>query len=107
MGCMMEMEIRPTISVWDEDRWLRVDTGAKLLDLLRVLARELPEPGFVMPHDRAGLDPSTIAHRRFEELVRLVEREGEAGAERLSRAAAASAGDLIGAYRRVFIGILP
>jgi len=104
---MMEMEIRPTISVWDEDRWLRVDTGAKLLDLLRVLARELPEPGFVMPHDRAGLDPSTIAHRRFEELVRLVEREGEAGAERLSRAAAASAGDLIGAYRRVFIGILP
>gem|GEM_PF-3479945 len=103
----MEMEIRPTISVWDEDRWLRVDTGAKLLDLLRVLARELPEPGFVMPHDRAGLDPSTIAHRRFEELVRLVEREGEAGAERLSRAAAASAGDLIGAYRRVFIGILP
>jgi hypothetical protein len=104
---MMQMEIRPTISVWDEDRWLRVDTGAKLLDLLRVLARELPEPGFVMPHDRAGLDPSTIAHRRFEELVRLVEREGEAGAERLSRAAAASAGDLIGAYRRVFIGILP
>ena len=30
-----------------------------------------------------------------------------AGTERLSRAAAASAGDLIGAYRRVFIGILP
>jgi hypothetical protein len=104
---MMQMEIRPTISVWDEDRWLRVDTGAKLLDLLRVLAGELPEPGFVMPHDGAGLDPSTIAHRRFQELVRLVEREGEAGAERLSRAAAACAGDLIGAYRRVFIGVLP
>jgi hypothetical protein len=39
--------------------------------------------------------------------VRLVERERESGAEQLSRAAAASAGDLIGAYRRVFIGVLP
>jgi len=39
--------------------------------------------------------------------VRLVEREGEAGAEQLSRAAATSAGGLIGAYRRVFIGVLP
>ncbi len=103
----MQMEIRPTISVWDEDRWHRIDTGAKLLDLLRVLAGELPEPGFVMPNDGAGIDPSTIAHRRFQELVGLVERERDAGAEQLSRAAAASAGDLIGAYRRVFIGILP
>ncbi|MBW8726933.1 MAG: hypothetical protein JF625_17530 [Inquilinus limosus] len=104
---MMQMEIRPTISVWDEDRWHRIDTGAKLLDLLRVLAGELPEPGFVMPNDGAGIDPSTIAHRRFQELVVLVERERDAGAEQLSRAAAISAGDLIGAYRRVFIGILP
>lgn len=104
----MQMEIRPTISVWDEGRWHRVDTGAKLLDLLRVLARELPEPGIIMPHDDgAGIDPATIAHRRFQELVRLVERERESGAERLSRAAATSAGDLISAYRRVFIGILP
>jgi len=103
----MQMEIRPTISVWDEGRWHRVDTGAKLLDLLRVLARELPEPGVVMPHDGAGIDPATIAHRRFQELVRLVERERESRAEQLSRAAAASAADLISAYRRVFIGILP
>jgi hypothetical protein len=57
--------------------------------------------------NHSGLDPSTIAHRRFQELVRLVERERESGAEQLSRAAAASAGDLIGAYRRVFIGVLP
>jgi hypothetical protein len=40
-------------------------------------------------------------------LVRLVERERESRAEQLSRAAAASAVDLISAYRRVFIGILP
>jgi hypothetical protein len=104
---MMQMEIRPTISVWDEDRWHRIDTGAKLLDLLRVLAGELPEPGFVMPNDGAGIDPSTIAHRRFQELMQLVERERDAGAEQLSRAAATSAGDLVSAYRRVFIGILP
>jgi hypothetical protein len=103
----MQMEIRPTISVWDEGQWHRVDTGAKLLDLLCVLARGLPEPGTVMPHDGAGIDPATIAHRRFEELVRLVERERESRAEQLSRAAAASAVDLISAYRRVFIGILP
>ena len=103
----MQMEIRPTISVWDEGRWHRVDTGAKLLELLQVLVRELPDPGFITPHDGAGIDPATLAHRRFQELVRLVEREGEAGAERLSSAAAASAGDLIGAYRRVFIGVLP
>ena len=103
----MQMEIRPTISVWDEGRWHRVDTGAKLLDLLQILARELPEPGPAMAHDGAGIDPATLAHRRFQELVRLVEREREAGAERLSSAAAASAGDLISAYRRVFIGILP
>lgn len=102
----MQMEIRPTISVRDEGRWHRVDTGAKLLDLLRVLARELPEPGFV-PQDGAGIDSATIAHRRFQELVRLVERERDAGAEQLSRAAATSAGDLIGSYRRVFIGVLP
>jgi hypothetical protein len=60
---------------------------------------------------RAGSEitqnPSTIAHRRFQELVRPVERERESGAEQLSRTTAASAGDLIGAYRRVFIGILP
>ncbi|MFE0753463.1 hypothetical protein ACFW16_05910 [Inquilinus sp. NPDC058860] len=103
----MQMEIWPTISVWDEGRWLRVDTGAKLLDLLGILVRELPEPGFITPHDGAGIDPATIAHRRFQELVRLVERERESGAEQLSRATATSAGDLIGAYRRVFIGILP
>ena len=103
----MQMEIWPTISVWDEDRWHRVDTGAKLLDLLRVLTRELPEPGFVMPHDGPGIDPSTIAHRRFQELVRLVERERDSGAGQLSRAAATSAEDLISTYRRVFIGILP
>ena len=103
----MQMEIWPTKSDWDEDRWHRVDTGAKLLDLLRVLTRELPEPGFVMPHDGPGIDPSTIAHRRFQELVRLVERERDSGAEQLSRAAATSAGDLISTYRRVFIGILP
>jgi hypothetical protein len=104
---MMRMEIRPTISVWDEGRWHRVDTGAKLLDLLKVLTSELPEPSFIMPHDGAGIDPATLAHRRFQELVGIVEREREAGAERLSSAAATSAGDLIGAYRRVFIGILP
>ncbi|KGM36065.1 hypothetical protein P409_00940 [Inquilinus limosus MP06] len=104
---MMQMEIRPTISVWDGDRWHRVDTGAKLLDLLRVLAQELPQPGFVMLHDRAGIDPATIAHRRFQELVQLVERERDAGAEQLSRAAATSAVDLISGYRRVFVGVLP
>ncbi|MGF6232147.1 hypothetical protein QFZ27_006102 [Inquilinus ginsengisoli] len=61
-GCrrrMMHIEIRPTISVWDDDRWLRIDTGAKLLDLLRVLVGELPEPGFVMPH--AGPDSAASA----------------------------------------------
>jgi hypothetical protein len=57
--------------------------------------------------NHSGLDPSTIAHRWFQELVRLVERERESGAEQLSRATVTSARDLIGAYRRVFIGILP
>jgi hypothetical protein len=55
--------------------------------------------------------PDSIRRRSriagFQELVRLVGREGEAGVEQLSRTAAACAGDLIGAYRRVFIGVLP
>ena len=103
----MPMEIRPTISVWCEGRWHRVDTDARLLDLLQILARELPERGIAVPDADAGIDPATIAHRRFEELVRLVERERASRAEQLSRATAASAVDLISAYRRVFLGILP
>jgi len=104
---MRDIEIRPTISVWDADRWQRVDSGSKLLDLLHILSGELPRAEAHARHAGNRVDPATAERRQFDDLVRRVERERDSGAERLSTATAAEARGFISTFRRVFEGVLP
>jgi hypothetical protein len=104
---MRDMEIRPTISVWEADRWRRIDAVSKLLDLMEALSSELPRAESHTHHDSTRLDAAAAEHRRLHDLVRRVERERDTGADRLSTATAAQARSFISTYRRVFEGILP
>ena len=104
---MQDMEIRPTISVWEAGRWRRIDAVSMLLDFMEVLSSELPRAEAHTRHDSTRLDAAAAEHRRLHDLVRKVERERDAGAGQLSAATAAQARGFISTYRRVFEGILP
>ncbi|MGL4962513.1 MAG: hypothetical protein ACRC67_14875 [Inquilinus sp.] len=104
---MQDMEIKPTISVWEADRWRRIDTVSKLLHLIEVLSGELPRAEPHIHHDSTRLDAVAAEHRRLHDLIRRLERERDAGEGQLSTATAAQARGFISTYRRVFEGILP
>lgn len=104
---MQDMEIRPTISVWEADRWRRIDTVSKLLDLIEVLSSEVPRTEPHARHESTRLDAAAAEHHRLHGLVRRIERERDTGAGQLSATTAAQARGFISTYRRVFEGILP
>jgi hypothetical protein len=104
---MADIRIHPAISVWDGRRWVPINRGSKLLDLLQVILDEVPDPETDAPDGGVLFDRSVYEEREaFHVLMDTIDAEMARPAEELSRETTAAARTVIGRRRKVFDGVL-